>query len=290
MKSLETGLMITYALVTSQICLSNTDLISFGLSWHTHSSEDAFILFPKIVWKAGLCFVYMALCHEMNCQWNHLKCSLTRQAIWLLTIMRVSHLEIEQLWMLYLTFIQPIIMVWQNYFSGSKAAARARDHLFFGPYCLVTSAELSQSLACHTQRLLGIKFSLWQQVATWFINYHSVLFCNHWLANLVIVKKFMGCMLLMSICQQELISMCSWHWVFTLFTAQLVGSLVTQRWNYSACDFVDNIRKWHCHICFFHCEHYKKGEKTYLSWYFTSHFSILHKWSGVFSQQPGYEH
>ena len=97
------------------------------------------------------------------------------------TMMRVPHLEIGQLWMLYLTFIWPTIVVWQNYFSGSKVAARARDHLFFGPYRLVTSSELSQSLACHTQHVLGIKLpiSLWRHVATWFLNYHLVLFQGH---------------------------------------------------------------------------------------------------------------
>ena len=97
------------------------------------------------------------------------------------TMMRVPHPEIGRLWMLYLTFIRPTIVVWQNYFGGSKVAARARDHLFFGPYRPVTSAELSRSLARHTQRILGIKLpvSLWRQVATWFLNYHSVLSRDH---------------------------------------------------------------------------------------------------------------
>ena len=104
--------------------------------------------------------------------------NLTRRDV---TMMRVPHPEIGRLWMLYLTFIRPTIVVWQNYFSRSKAAARARDHLFFGPYRPVTSTELLQSLARHTQRILGITLpvSLWRQAATWFLNYHSVLSRDH---------------------------------------------------------------------------------------------------------------
>ena len=92
------------------------------------------------------------------------------------TMMRVPHPEIGRLWMLYLTFIRPTIVLWQSYFSGRKAASRARDRLFFGPYRPVTSPELSRNLARHTQRLLGIKMpvSLWRHVATWFLNYHSI--------------------------------------------------------------------------------------------------------------------
>ena len=97
------------------------------------------------------------------------------------TMMRVPHPEIGRLWILYLTFIRPAITVWQNYFSGSNAAARARDHLFFGPYRPVTSPELSQNLSRHTQRLLNIKISisLWRHIATWFLNYHSIGFHEH---------------------------------------------------------------------------------------------------------------
>ena len=174
----------------------------------------------KIVWKAGPCFAYMALCHEVEmllfcgtqtsvgepARASELASNLIgnvaggtlRNALIMfqyfcmmgtfnktgnltgrdVTMMRVPHPEIGRLWMLYLTFIRPAIVVWQNYFSGSKAAARARDHLFFGPYRPVTSSELSRSLAHHTQRLLRIKLpvSLWRHVATWFLNYHSVLF------------------------------------------------------------------------------------------------------------------
>ena len=97
------------------------------------------------------------------------------------TMMRVPHPEIGRLWILYLTFIRPAITVWQNYFSGSNAAARARDCLFFGPYRPVTSLELSQNLSRHTQRLLNIRISisLWRHIATWFLNYHSIGFHEH---------------------------------------------------------------------------------------------------------------
>ena len=83
--------------------------------------------------------------------------------------------------MLCLTFIQPIIVVWQTYFSGWKVVARANNNLFFGPYHPVMSPELSQNLAQYTQRLLNIRIplSLWRHVATWFLNYHSVWFCEH---------------------------------------------------------------------------------------------------------------
>lgn len=47
------------------------------------------------------------------------------------TMMRVPHPDIGQLWMLYLTFIRPTVVLWQDYFSGRRAAMRARDHLFF---------------------------------------------------------------------------------------------------------------------------------------------------------------
>lgn len=174
----------------------------------------------KIVWKAGPCFAYMTLCHEVEMLLfsgtqtsvgeparasefasqliNNIAGGTLRNVLAMfqyfsmmgtfnktgnltgrdVTMMRVPHPEIGRLWMLYLTFIRPAVVVWQNYFSGGKVAARARDHLFFGPYRPVTSAELSRSLAHHTQRLLGIKLpvSLWRHVATWFLNYHSVLF------------------------------------------------------------------------------------------------------------------
>jgi hypothetical protein len=177
----------------------------------------------KIMWKAGPCFAYMAVCHEVemllfsgtqtsvgepgraselasnlisNIAGGTIRNVLSMFQYFAMmgtynktgnltgrdvTMMRVPHPEIGRLWMLYLTFIRPTIVVWQNYFSGSKVAARARDHLFFGPYRPVTSPELSRSLARHTQRLLGVKLpvSLWRQVATWFLNYHSVRFRDH---------------------------------------------------------------------------------------------------------------
>jgi hypothetical protein len=97
------------------------------------------------------------------------------------TMMRVPHPEIGRLWILYLTFIRPTIVMWQNYFSGRRAAARARDRLFFGPYRPVTSSELSRNLSHHTHRILNIKISisLWRHIVTWFLNYHSVRFREH---------------------------------------------------------------------------------------------------------------
>jgi hypothetical protein len=177
----------------------------------------------KIVWKAGPCFAYMALCHEVEMllfsgtqtsvgepgRASELASNLisniaggtirnvlamfqyfsmmgtfnkTGQFDWT----RCYHDEGSTSgdW----TTMDVIFGVHPAYHSGlaelfqrKQGAARARDHLFFGPYRPVTSSELSRSLARHTQRLLGIKLpvSLWRQVATWFLNYHSVLFRDH---------------------------------------------------------------------------------------------------------------
>ena len=97
------------------------------------------------------------------------------------TMMRVPHPEIGRLWILYLTFIRPAVVMWQDYFSGQKAALRARNRLFFGPYRQVTSPELSRNLSRHTHRLLNVKItiSLWRHIVTWFLNYHSVRFRDH---------------------------------------------------------------------------------------------------------------
>ena len=97
------------------------------------------------------------------------------------TMIRVPHPEIGRLWMLYLTFVRPTIIMWQDHFSGRKAAKRARDHLFFGPYRPVTSSELSRYLSQHTERILKIKISigLWRHIVTWFLNHHSVRFQEH---------------------------------------------------------------------------------------------------------------
>ena len=97
------------------------------------------------------------------------------------TMMRVPHPEVGRLWILYLTFIRPTVVIWQHYFSGQRAAARARDHLFFGPHRPVTSSELSRSLSHHTHRILNIKISisLWRHIVTWFLNHHSVRFREH---------------------------------------------------------------------------------------------------------------
>lgn len=91
------------------------------------------------------------------------------------TMMRVPHPEIGRLWMLYLSFVRPTIVLWQSYFNGPEAAARARDHLFFGLHRPVSSVELSRNLSRHTQRLLSIKItlSLWRHIVTWFLNHQS---------------------------------------------------------------------------------------------------------------------
>lgn len=177
----------------------------------------------KIVWKAGPCFAYMTLCHEVEMLLfcgtqtsvgepargseiaSHLISNIAggtiRNVLVMfqyfsmmgtfnktshlterdVTMMRVPHPEIGRLWMLYFTFIRPTILLWQNYFNGQRAAMRARNRLFFGLYRPVTSPELSHNLARHTQRLLGIKMplSLWRHVATWFLNYHSVMFYDY---------------------------------------------------------------------------------------------------------------
>ncbi len=142
-----------------------------------HASELTSNLITDIaggtIWNVLAMFQYFSIMGTYNKTGNLTGCDVT--------MMRVPHPEIGRLWMLYLMFIQPTIVVWQNYFNGSKVAMRARDHLFFGPYRPVTSPELSRSLAHHTQCILGIKLpvSLWRQVATWFLNYHSVLFHDH---------------------------------------------------------------------------------------------------------------
>jgi hypothetical protein len=112
-----------------------------------------------------------------------------------MNIMQVPHLEIGRLWMLYLTFICPVITIWQSYFNGQVAAKRARDHLFFRPYHPVASFKLSCSLSFHTIWLLNIKIgiSCWQQIATWLLNYHSVWFqAYHMLLNCLALASQSG--------------------------------------------------------------------------------------------------
>ena len=96
-------------------------------------------------------------------------------------MMRVPHPEIGRLWMLYLTFIRPLIVVWQRYLGDRQAVARARTRLFFGPHRLVTPFELSRSLFNHTHRLLDVKISisLWRHIATWFLNHNSANFFDY---------------------------------------------------------------------------------------------------------------
>jgi hypothetical protein len=177
----------------------------------------------QIVWKAGPCFAYMDLCHELEMMLfaatqtsvgepargteiaSHLIGNVSGGSIRNvfvmfqyfcmmgtfnktshfterdMTMMRVPHPEIGRLWILYLTFVRPLLVVWQKYFHDRKAAARARDHLFFGPHRPVTSSELSRYLSYHTHRLLHIKIpiSLWRHISTWFLNHHSSRFSSH---------------------------------------------------------------------------------------------------------------
>src|SRR5215472_13722154 len=48
------------------------------------------------------------------------------------TMIRVPHPEIGQLWIVYLTFVRPVVVLWQEYFHGQGASNRAKTHLFFG--------------------------------------------------------------------------------------------------------------------------------------------------------------
>jgi hypothetical protein len=93
-----------------------------------------------------------------------------------IVIMRVPLPEIGRLWLLYLSLVRPVTVVWQQHFRGDKAALRARDRLFLGPNKLVQSDELSDALATLTLKELGIKIniSLWRHIVTWFLNHHSV--------------------------------------------------------------------------------------------------------------------
>jgi hypothetical protein len=104
-----------------------------------------------------------------------------------MTMIRVPHPEIGRLWILYLTWIRPVIVVWQHYFNGPKAAARAKHCLFSGPYRAVTSGELSSNLSMLTDRLLRIKIpiSLWRHVVTWFMNHN----CGRFQASLALAGK-----------------------------------------------------------------------------------------------------
>jgi hypothetical protein len=177
----------------------------------------------RIVWKAGPCFAYMDLAHEVEMKLfcatqtsvgepgrgtevaSHLIRNVAGGTIRNVLLMfqffvmmgtfnKTSHLtecekaivcvplpEIGRLWMLYLTFIRPVLIVWQNYFNGPRAAARAKHCLFFGPYRAVTSSELSLALSFHTHRLLGVKIpiSLWRHVVTWFVNHNCHQFQAH---------------------------------------------------------------------------------------------------------------
>ena len=116
-----------------------------------------------IAWKAGPCFAYMTICHEVEmllfsgtqtsvsepARASEMASNLARNVtggtirnIVVLfqyfcmmgtfnktshftgrdvTMMRIPHPEIGRLWMLYLTFVRPTIVIWQDFFSGRGA-------------------------------------------------------------------------------------------------------------------------------------------------------------------------
>jgi hypothetical protein len=177
----------------------------------------------QIVWKAGPCFAYMKLCHDVEMKLfagtqtsvgeparateigshiienvpggtirNTLNMfqyfsmmgtfnKISHKAERDINMMRVPHPKIGRLWMLYLTFVRPVLVVWQKYFGDQKAATRAKTRLFFGPHRAVSPSELSRSLAYHTHRLLSIKITvrLWRHIATWFLNHNPASFFDH---------------------------------------------------------------------------------------------------------------
>jgi hypothetical protein len=112
-----------------------------------------------------------------------------------MNMMRVPHPELGRLWMLYTTFVKPLLVIWQKYFGDKNAVARARTRLFFGPHRPVTAFELSRSLSYHTYRLLKIKISisLWHHIATWFLNHNPASFSDYLaISNLSVFATQMG--------------------------------------------------------------------------------------------------
>jgi hypothetical protein len=174
----------------------------------------------RIVWKAGPCFAYMDIAHDVEMKLfsgtqmtvggpgrgtevaSHLIRNVSGGSIRNILILfqhflmmgtfnKTSHLtdrdmtmvrvplpEIGRLWILYITYIRPLIVAWQLYFSGPRAAARAKHCLFSGPHRAVDSSELSRSLSMLSQRILGIKISvsLWRHIVTWFMNHNIARF------------------------------------------------------------------------------------------------------------------
>jgi hypothetical protein len=98
------------------------------------------------------------------------------------TMIRVPLPEVGRLWILYLTYVRPLIVVWQKYFNGPKAAHRVKHCLFAGPHRPVSASELSRNLSFHTEEILGVKISVsrWRHIVTWFMNHNS----NHFQAYL----------------------------------------------------------------------------------------------------------
>ena len=97
--------------------------------------------------------------------------------------------------MLYLTFVRPLVVVWQTYFGDRQAAVRVRTHLFFSLHRPVTSFELSRSLSGDTLRILKVKISisLWRHVVTWFLNHNPASFSDYLaLSNRTVLATQMG--------------------------------------------------------------------------------------------------
>jgi hypothetical protein len=177
----------------------------------------------RIVWKAGSCFAYMKICHDVEMKLfsgtqtsvgeparateigthliENVPGGTTRNTLNMfqyfsmmgtfnkishkvehdVNMMRVPHPEIGRLWMLYLTFVRPMLVIWQKYFGDQKAVRRAKTRLFFGPHRAVSPSELSRSLAYHTHRLLHVKITvqLWRHIATWFLNHNPGGFSDY---------------------------------------------------------------------------------------------------------------
>lgn len=173
-----------------------------------------------IIWKAGPCFAYMEIAHEVEMKLfsstqmtvgepgrgTEVASHLIRNAaggslrnvfimfqffVTMGTFNKTSHIsdrditmirvplpEIGRLWILYLTYIRPVLVAWQLYFNGPRAASRTKHCLFAGPYRAVTSSDLSRHLSMHTFKHLQIKIpiSLWRHIVTWFLNHNCSRF------------------------------------------------------------------------------------------------------------------
>jgi hypothetical protein len=90
---------------------------------------------------------------------------------------QLPHPKIGRLWMLYLTFVRPLVVALQKNVHGEIAAKRAESYLFFGLYKPIKSKDLSKSFSLHTQRILGTRITLrlWRQIVTWILDFYSAM-------------------------------------------------------------------------------------------------------------------